>query len=300
MGWNQKAAAQMNAAAASELPAQPMQEPALWADREPIWTIVKQFNNGLHLPTFKQEVGDCVGAGAKQMGDYLSYVQIGRTFSSQHFRPWHASWIYGMSRVRFDTSDYTSDGSTGRAAALVIKNAGVYFADWKDSPKYSGELSRKWGEEPGPPASTRRLAKPHIAIQVEQIRSVENLRHALLSDKMVTIASMQGFDMAPIEKQGRHVFRPSGHWAHQMCLIEWQDIPFPAAYRMNSWGPDAHGDPLHGEPPGGAWNEAEHIDIELKSNNTECFAFSLFQAWPTEPNYNILPNQYDVHPPLPY
>lgn len=300
MGWDRKAAAKQHAMAGVQMKSVPLTKTPMDPNRQPIWAIVKQFNQGLHLPTFEQQVGDCVGAGAKQMGDYLTYLQIGRQMKSTAFRPWHASWLYGMSRVSYDLDGYTSDGSTGRAAALVIKNAGVYFADWPDAQPYSGALSRLWGDEPGPPEQTRTLARPHTAVMVQQITQVEQIREALLNDKMITIASMRGFDMRPIDKQGYHVFQPSGSWAHQMCIIDWMDEPFQAAYRLNSWGPDAHGTPLHDEPPGGAWNLASHLEAELKSSAVECFAFSLFQAWPTEPNWNILQNQNDPKPPVPY
>jgi len=300
MGWDEQTAAAENKKAAMPFHSHPLEHVPIQPGRRPIWSIVKQYNFQHHLPTFEQQVGDCVGAGAKQMGDYLTYVQIGRSMKSQYFRPWHASWIYGMSRVHYDLQSIGSDGSTGRAAALVIKNAGVYFTDWQGAEPYSGALSRKWGDEPGPPDLTRALARPHTAVMVEQITTVEQLRAALLSDKMVTIASMRGFDMRPINKQGFHVFKPSGSWAHQMCIIDWMDEPFPAAYRLNSWGPDAHGTPLNDEPPGGAWNLADDLRPELQNSSTECFAFSLFHAWPTEPNWRIIPDPDDPSPPLPY
>ena len=300
MGWNKEQATVDNRKLANQMPY--TNTPYLYSDpnRKLIWTIVKEYHNAQHLPTFEQEVGDCVGAGAKQMGDYLNYVQIGRTFRSEYPRPWHASWIYGMSRVSYTTSASQSDGSTGRAAALVIKNAGVYFEDWPNAEPYSGELSRKWGEEPGPPQATRDLARHHLCINVEQITTAAQIRQALLADKMITIASMRGFEMEPDQIQGFHVFKPAGRWAHQMCIIDWMDHPFPAAYRLNSWGPNAHGSPMNGEPPGGAWNLMSDLENELTSSSVECFAFSAFEAWPTKANYNFIPNAADVSPPLPY
>ena len=84
--------------------------------------------------------------------------------------------------------------------------------------------------------------------------------------------------MEPENVSGHAVFVPSGSWAHQMTLLDWMDDPFPAAYRLNSWGANAHGAPLNGTPPGGAWNRAEDLEQELRSSGVEVFACSLFQG----------------------
>ena len=153
---------------------------------------------------------------------------------------------------------------------------------------------------PLPPADARALALPHLAFHVDELHSVRAIRAALLSDHLVTIASSRGFKMRPEEKEGYHVFVPEGTWMHQMCLIEWMDNPFPAAYRLGSWGPAAHGTPLRGEPPGGAWNLAEDLAPELATRSVECFAFSRFQAWPTTENYNLIHHPTLRKPPIPY
>jgi len=300
MGWDVEQAAEQKQIMFGAIPPFQTPTPTTTTTTQPIWEIVKTINDGKHLPTFKQQIGDCVGAGAKQMLDYLTIAQVGRNFQENFFRPAHCSFIYGMSRVKYLQRSIRSDGSTGRAAALVLQNDGAYFEDWKSSPPYSGALSRKWGEKPGPPEDIRALAEPHLVLSISEVQTVAQLKAALKSGCMCTIASMQGFDMQPLNLQGYHVFKPGESWAHQMCFLEWMEQPFPAAYRMNSWGPDAHGTPLHGEPPGGAWNLQSDLEREFQSPVLECFAFRALRAWLTSPNYNIIYQPDHRQPPIPY
>ncbi len=300
MGWDEAAAIAQKEQVKLTLP--PFVDTPLPQEetRTPIWEEVKRHRQGKHLPTMEQQVGDCVGTGLKQMGDYLTFAQLARQYREQFFRPWHASWLYGMSRVAYLLNAIAGDGSTGRAGALVVKNLGVYFEDWKSALPYSGQLSRQWGERPGPPRSIRDKAKPYTAIAVDELHTVGGIRNALLSDRLVTIASSRGFKMRPEEHLGYHIFQPSGSWMHQMCLLDWMDEPFPAAYRLNSWGADAHGTPLNGEPPGGAWNLEQHLVGELETRGVEVFAFSLFRAWPTEANHHLIYHPNHRSPPKPY
>jgi len=293
MGWREDLAVKQKKGEDqihSPPPSAPLRYPNPWTK---IWDLIKASRNGSHLETFEQQVGDCVGAGLKQACDYLIYSQIARQYLEQYFRPCHASWIYGMSRVNYLLNSISSDGSTGRAGALVLKNNGMLYVDWDSCPPYSGKLSREWGQHPGPPKKLNDLAKPFLTLKVQELNSTTQIRDALLSGACCTIASSRGFEMSPRVQDGMHIWVPSGTWMHQMCLIEWIDDPFPAAYRLNSWGPNAHGTPLNGEPPGGAWNRATVLQQELNTRSVECFAFSLHTAWPTLENNNIL---YD--PPL--
>jgi hypothetical protein len=94
--------------------------------------------------------------------------------------------------------------------------------------------------------------------------------------------------MRPIEHDGYHVFVPSGTWNHQMCLLAWMDKPFAAAYRLNSWGPNAHGTPLHDEPPGGAWCTVDVLARELAQAYTEAITYSSFDGWPSAADRGLL------------
>jgi hypothetical protein len=49
-------------------------------------------------------------------------------------------------------------------------------------------------------------------------------------------------------------------------------------YGLNSWGPDAHGQPLNGEPAGGGWMRADLLDVIGRTG--ECFAWSGCKGFP--------------------
>lgn len=254
----------------------------------PIWHYTKKLHFGNHLPTFEQQVGDCVAAAIRQAGARLQVADLAIRFQEEKLKPWHVPYIYGTSRVQIGGGRLDGDGSTGAWGAAAVKQYGVLFDDDPDAPEYSGNVSREWGRRPGPPENFQATARTRPVGAYARINSIEELRLALLNLYPCTIASNRGFKMSPVEKQGRHVFEPAGTWYHQMSLIAWQDEPFPAAYRLNSWGPHAHGDPLNGEPPGGAWCSAECITDEIRNPNNELFTYSRFEGFPAAPNRGLI------------
>lgn len=254
----------------------------------PIWDVVKQHNNGQHLPTLKQQIGDCVGVGLAQAGQYLAVTQISSEYQEEIYHPWHGSYIYGISRVQIGGGSIPGEGSRGAWGAAAVQRYGVLFTDDTGIPPYSGSISTAWGESPGPPASAIAIASDNNVIDIRKLSTVDQIREALLERRMVTIASMRGFMMKPYNKDGFHVFRPQGSWPHQMCLLAWMDQPFQAAYRINSWGSAAHGTPLHGEPPGGAWNLATDLEAELRDPRVEIYAYDLFDGDPDSPNHELI------------
>jgi hypothetical protein len=253
--------------------------PMVGVDRPFVWDFAKKINNGEHLPTYYQQVGDCVSMGAAHAGNYLSAYQIYRERLQQELKLWYPPYIYGTSRVQVGGGRIRGDGSTGAWAAVAMKKYGVLFSDDPDVPAYSGSIARDWGRA-GPPDRYLQLASSRIVHTAARLTSVDQLREALLNYHIVTIASGRGFNMDPVEYRGFHVFKPSGSWAHQMTFIGWRDEPFAGAYRLNSWGAKAHGEPMNGEPPGGAWNLASDIEQELSRYDVELYALSVFDGFP--------------------
>lgn len=253
-----------------------------------IWTLTKQINDGKHLPTFEQKIGDCVAAGISQAGSRLQVAEIVAMYQEEVLRPWFVPYIYGISRVQIGGGQIDGDGSTGTWGAAAVKQYGVLFDDDLEVPDYSATIARGWGRPPGPPSQFIVPAVQRLVNTTSRLRSVDDLREALCNYYPVTIASSQGFAMEPIDRDGYHVFVPSGSWMHQMALIAWMDKPFEAAYRLNSWGPYAHGSPLNGEPPGGAWCTAECLAKELRNTNTEVYTYSKFNGYPSAPNRGLI------------
>jgi len=256
----------------------------------PIWEFAKKVLGGRHLPTWRQETGDCVSMGAVQAGQYMQCYEIVKQYQEEEFKLWFPPFIYGVSRVHPDCGNGQLGrraGSTGSWAAVAMKKYGVLFSDDAGAPDYSGDLADAWGYR-GPPDEAYQLAKDNPVKSCARLRSVDELRAALINYKPCTVASNRGFNMQPREYNGYHVFTPKGSWAHQMCFVAWMDDPFPAAYRLNSWGQSAHGRPLNGEPPGGAWNLAEDIEREMRSGGVEVYAMSAFEGFKGEADFSIL------------
>ena len=244
-----------------------------------VWDFAKRINGGQHLPTYHQQVGDCVSMGAAQSGNYLTTYEMYRERKQEEMKLWYPPFIYGTSRVQVGGSRIHGDGSTGAWAAVAMSKYGILFTDDEGVPAYSGDVAREWGRS-GPPQQFLTKASTRIVHSAARLNSVAEIREALLNYHMVTIASGRGFQMQPVDYRGFKVFKPSGGWGHQMALIGWRDTPFAGAYRLNSWGSGAHGAPAHDEPPGGAWNLADDLEHELKQYKVELYALSIFDGFP--------------------
>lgn len=394
-----------------------------------VWEFAKKINGGRHLPNLKQSSGDCVAFGAAQAGQYMSAFEIYKLGQEEIFKYWFPPFIYGTSRVQVGGGRLDGRaGSLGSWAADAMMQYGVLFTDDAGVPAYSGKLADKWGDRPGPPSEHMTTALDNKVGSAARLRTVDEIREALLNYYMITIASNRGFKMESREYKGYHVFKPQGVWSHQMCLspdtsiplvsgqtatllemaesgkaydvyaydtenkqvvtrsavarrtrdsspagmvritldngqtvtatpdhkfmlrdgtyceaqhlhtgeslmplyrrnhkvesvvhlpcetgpvycldveglhnfaveagvfvhnclIGWMDDPFPAAFRLNSWGSDKHGPPLHDEPPGGAWNLADDLEAELRSGEVEVYALSLMNGFPAAPDFSIL------------
>lgn len=254
----------------------------------PIWELTKSINNGDHLPTFRQAIGDCVAAAIRQAGARLQVADIVARFQEEEFKPWFVPFIYGISRVQIGGGQIDGDGSTGAWGAAAVKQYGVLFDHDLEVPPYSADVARGWGVPPGPPEIHIVRAAFRPVKTTARLITIHQIRDALCNYHPITIASMRGFKMQPVDRDGFHVFVPEGEWPHQMALLAWMDEPFRAAYRLNSWGPNAHGTPLNGEPPGGAWCTAECIESELLKRETEVFAYSGFAGFPSAPNRGLI------------
>lgn len=275
MGWNPQLQTEFDRERIASLPFPGPPFAAAEELYEPPWLRIKAANGGNHLDTFLQQTGDCVAAGVAHVARYLQAIHTLDT-GLQFFAPQpHVSWIYGIARCTHGDGRLRQPGATGLWGALTYLREGVAWQTDMGIPPYSGALSNLWGRPPGPPRTWHADALLRKATRVERIRTIADLRNALIEHHLVTIASNQGFDMKPRTKAGFHVFTPRGSWSHQMALIGWMDEPFAAAYRLNSWGPAAHGEPLNGEPPGGAWNLAEDLQQELTSSYVEAYAFTV-------------------------
>ena len=253
----------------------------------PIWEYEKVLLGGKYLETNRQEVGDCVAHGAAQAGERMAAYEIVRGGQEEELHRFFPPYIYACSRVDIGGSRIPGDGSTGAWGAAAMQKLGILFSDDEEVPVYSGSLARNWGRS-GAPQKFKKLAKDNPVKSAARLRSVEQIREALINHYPCTFACMWDFQMQPIEYRGYHCFRRGQRvGGHQTCLLAWISEPFEGAYLLGSWGPAAHGTPLNGEPPGGAWVRAEDLKSILRSD-AEVFALSQFEGFPGEENWSPL------------
>lgn len=240
---------------------------------------------GQHLPTFTQEIGDCVSMGMANCANYLQVVQIALGMNKtdgtpMDFHPSFQPYIYGVSRVQIGGGRLGgSDGSIGAWAAEGCKKYGILRADFTGVPPYSGSVARQWGRS-GPPANFLNEAKQFLIQTYSPVMSYEQVRDALVNGYPVSVASNRGFRMTLQDRGGKLFGVPSGSWAHQMCFIGVDDTGSnPGCYCMNSWGANAFS-PGHknGEPPGGFWVDPETVTQMCRAEDS--FAYSNFDGFP--------------------
>ncbi|QDU61253.1 hypothetical protein Pan216_21070 [Planctomycetes bacterium Pan216] len=259
-----------------------------------LWDAAKLVNDGKHLETFDQKIGDCVSQGAANAINYLQCVEIALHNEREEFRSAFQPYIYGTSRVQIGGGRLgRSDGSLGVWAADAVRKYGVLAADAPNVPPYSGDIAKEWGHK-GPPSQFIEIAKEHIVGATARVHSYEEIRDAITNGYPVTIASNQGFQMRAKVIDGRLWGIPSGSWAHQMCFVAVDDtVDCPrsaggghgAAYCLNSWGEDAHAPvseyaSTDDAPPGGFWVAAPIAG--KMAQRGEAFAFSAFNGFPAQ------------------
>lgn len=245
-----------------------------------LWDPVIQ-ERGSHLPNIPQEIGDCVSWGTVHAIEYLQYCQMVRG-PPQLFRACYAPFVYGTSRVtigRQHGSRFSGDGSVGAYAAEAVQQCGVLPCDHAQCPPYSGQVARDWGRT-GPPAWALEAAREFRVRTIAQMDSADDVRDAVCNLYPVIICSDFGTKTIR-EKYGRMVARHDGRWQHCMCVIGYDgSAPEPLFYILNSWGPDAHPQPLQGEPPGGFWVDGKTMAYIVRSG--DCWALSAFDGFPAQ------------------
>ena len=238
---------------------------------------------GSHFPNVPQEIGDCVSWGAANAVNYLQAVQLIRGPPDLfEFAPAFPPYIYGTSRVTVGVkhgSHFRGDGSVGAYAAEALRDCGCLKATAKDCPPYSGKLAKEWGAS-GPPDWAANEAKRYTVETIAQVKSAEEIRDAVCHGFPVTVASDWGTkSIRP--QDGRNVAKHDGMWPHQMCCIAYDGSgSAPYWYLLNSWGPNAHPQPLQGEPPGGFW--VDRKSMNYIASQGDCWALSGFDGFPAE------------------
>lgn len=247
-----------------------------------LWRFARQVNGGVDLPTFRQEIGDCVSMGAANAVNYLACTQIARDGHASDYHAAFPPYIYGTSRHQIGHDRLgRSDGSVGAWAAEAVRQFGVLAADSSGVPAYSGSVATQWGLA-GPPDEFVSRAAPFRVRTVAPVKSAGAVRDAVCNGYPVTIASDWGGLMKPPIVDGRFVNRRATTWNHQMCVIGYdgESGREPYFYVLNSWGATAHGTPPDDAVPGGFWVRTR--DMESIVAQGDSFAYSSFDGFPAQ------------------
>lgn len=261
-----------------------------------LWDWVRPNNGGKDLETLLQETGSCVGNGAWNAVQYLMFLDAYRRGDAEKivriFLPYH----YGRGRFRAGIRG-TGDGSTGSGQADAVRLDGVLAQDADPSlpaPRiksggltWGADVERKWSAGERIDDRLVQIGVKHPVKSTANVTSYTATRDAIANGYPVTVASMQGFQMAPRVDRGKSWGVPSGQWAHQMCFIGVDDDSArPGCYCQNSWGPDAHGKPADDAPAGGFWVDAEVVDRMTRQGDS--FAYSQFEGFPEQLDFNVV------------
>lgn len=249
-----------------------------------LWRFTKLVNDGKHLPTWRQESGDCVSMGWSNAIAYRQGFQIAQDQRNEVLKIPFPPYMYGISRVQIGKRQLGRQaGSIGAWAAQGSQAYGVLPVDEANTLgfKYSGKLADQWGWQ-GPPQQTVNIGSKFRIRTVSQVRSWEDCRDALVHGYPVTVASNVGFDGGSYDRDGKRWLRQRGNWGHQMCFIGCEDRPGrdKGCYCLNSWGVDAHPKPLNDEPPGGFWVDWQSVQRMVAQGDS--WAYSDFDGFPAE------------------
>lgn len=231
----------------------------------------------------RQEIGDCVSFGAAIDIAAVAAHEIVRLGEFEQFKVPFPPYLYGISRVTPEGGNgrLRSDGSLGSWMADTVVKYGVLRADYEGVPSYSGRTASEWGASRRPWDKFVDEADNHLIKSAARIRSIDKLAEAVMNGYYCTIASNRGYSMQLKNDKGKSWFQGSDNWPHQMSLIAVDTEPDLCFYRRNQWGENAHGSQLDG-PAGGGWVHAEGLEREIEDSGTECFAYSLFEGFPSE------------------
>lgn len=244
-----------------------------------LWDFAKKVT-GAHLPNYKQEIGDCVSFGAKNVVEYLSCVQIaqGQRFEFHLVFP---PFIYGTSRHDIGGDRINGDGSLGSWAAEAVKRFGILFADDAGVPHYGGDVASQWGSRSGPPKGMYELAKDNPIKTTAQVQNFDEAAAAISNGYPVTVASNVGFaghNMQGVVRNGKLFEDRSGSWGHQMCFIG-VDMSDRSLFCLNSWGSNLWTNQPDDSPPGGFWVTERDANTMLSD---DAWAFSQFEGFPAQ------------------
>lgn len=237
-----------------------------------------------------QGAPDCVSFGTALAGDVVKAVDI---WVNKEFEEWIGETstedIYGGSRI------IIGKGRLGRGGGSIGAWASKWVTDYGclprgkygdvDISKYDKNRAISWGNN-GIPQSLIVEIKKHPIQITSQVSSYEQARDLIANGYPITVCSNLGFSN---QRDKNGVSKPSGSWAHCMCIIGvWDDGNIRRLLIQNSWGVWNGGPKTHNQPDGSFWVEADIVEKYMFSQN-DSWAFSGYTGFePKELNTRII------------
>jgi len=251
-----------------------------------LWDAVKAVSGpdkpkGEHFDNIPQEIGDCVSFSFTTAVNYLLAVQQSQNGRHELHRA-YPPYSYGASRIWIGKGKV--GGGDGSIVAWAVQSAmtddiGILAFDDPNVPPYSGAIAKQWGAR-GPPAAFKTVAGKRVVKSASPVRSGIEARDAICNGYPVPFGAMFGStDIKP--RDGRMVARWNTRWAHAMCLVAYDGSAGAGKeyfYCLNSWGENAHPDPMQGEPPGGFW--ISFNDVNRICREGDAWAISNLDGFP--------------------
>lgn len=230
-------------------------------------------------------VGSCVGNGGASAIVRTLACQIVLDGANEELKDLSVEVLYAGSRIEIGGGRIRGDGSVGAWLAKFANQYGIAPAEkittaagkTYDLSSYDQARCRAWGNS-GVPDDLEPLCKKHPVQEITLIKTLDELKRALAQGYGVSVCSGQGFSM---QRDSRGVARPSGSWAHCMCIDGYHTEVGKEFYHIeNSWGPDAHKGPVGWGNPStaGFWAEAAVVQQMLAAGDT--WAFSGVKGFP--------------------
>ena len=244
-----------------------------------LWDVARKVTGSLLRPWSQGQVGSCVSFGTARAIEYSMCCEIAAG-EPEEFRSLCQEAIYGGSRVEVGGGKLRGDGSTGSWAAKWVSQWGLIDRDVHgsyDLSEYSVDRCKKWGWA-GVPDDLEPLARKH-PVSVTQVTTWEGAMRMLANGYGIAVSSSQGFSMA---RDHNGICKPSGSWAHCMCLAGYTTINGEVYGRIdNSWGPSSHTGPVGPGDPGPEGFYASGATIDKMLRQGDSWAFRAVAGFPS-------------------
>lgn len=239
---------------------------------------------GIDYKNIAQEIGDCVSWGQRNVTNLCQITEIAHGERSE-YRPVFAPYSYWAGRMTPEGGNgrlNSSDGSLGSWQAAATKVYGCLDETFAGCPPYSGAVAKKWGGSRTLDAKFITEGKLHKFGAIGTITTFDQLLDALRNRYWVTVASMQGYSMQLVERNGRHWFTGRDQWPHQMAYVG-VDMDAEGVFLLNQWGPNAHGPQSLGFV-GGGWCTFDQVKQRVfATRDAELYAFSQHEGYNSFP-----------------